>query len=494
MAEHFIAFDFGATSGRCISGSLEDGRLSVKELTRFPNRIIERNGHMYWDFRQMQERLVEGLCVAAKEGSRYTSIGIDTWGVDFICVDGLGNVLGMPYSYRDPHTAGMPERFFLEKMPGRTVFGYTGIQTMNFNTLFQLYAMRVEGDGRLDSAEHILFLPDALAWFLTGNMVTEYTIASTSQMFCHRTRKAVPEILDSLGLSPDIFPETVMPGTVVGNLKRELAEKCGFDYDIPVVAVAGHDTGSAVVAVPGLGKGSVYLSSGTWSLMGMETDVPVIDERTYGENITNEGGADGNVRLLKNITGMWLLERCMAEWEREGKGLTYQEAAALAEGGPRFGFLIDPDDTAFAAPVSMTEAIRQYCIRTGQGEPVMQEDYVCCIFESLALKYRYVMEILQACSTVSPARLHIIGGGSRNELLNQYAADATGLEVYAGPVEATAIGNIMIQARAAGCFDSIAEIREALESDSGVRKYCPENTGIWARALEHYAEAIVNEV
>lgn len=349
--KHFVAFDLGATSGRTILGSLRDGELVLKELTRFPNTILPLGGHYYWNIFSLYEHLCEGLRAAAREGVEIASVGIDTWGVDFAFVGKDGSLLGLPYAYRDPHTDGAPEEYFSKVLPREEVYGTTGIQIMQFNSLYQLYAMQRDRSSQLAAAERLLFMPDALSYLLTGEMVTEYTIASTSQLLNPRTKRIEARLLEKMGLSPELFPPIVMPGHRIGTLRAELAAACGLPQ-LPVIAVAGHDTASAVAAVPAADERFAYLSSGTWSLMGIEVREPFINELTERYNFTNEGGVEGTTRLLKNITGMWILEQCLRKWKDEGRDYTYPEIVKMATGAAPFRTMIDPDDATFAAPAT----------------------------------------------------------------------------------------------------------------------------------------------
>ena len=347
--KHFIAFDLGATSGRTILGSLRDGELALKELTRFPNAVLRLGSHYHWNIFSLYEHLREGLRAAAREGVGITSVGIDTWGVDFAFVGQDGSLLGLPYAYRDPHTDGIPEAYFSEVLSREEVYAATGIQIMNFNSLYQLYALQREHSSQLAAARRLLFMPDALSYLLTGEMITEYTIASTSQLLNPRTKRIEGRLLERMGLSPELFPPIVLPGHRIGTLRPELAAECGLP-PLPVIAVAGHDTASAVAAVPAEDERFAYLSSGTWSLMGIEVPDPVIDERTFACNFTNEGGVEGTTRLLKNITGMWILEQCLSRWKAEGRDYSYPEIVRMASEAAPFAAMIDPDDASFAAP------------------------------------------------------------------------------------------------------------------------------------------------
>ncbi len=485
--KNFIAIDLGATSGRTILGTLSGGKLSMKELTRFPNRMVQLAGHNHWNIFSLYEHIREGLAAAAKEGVEISSVGIDTWGVDFAFVGPDGEILGMPYAYRDPAIATADAEYFENVMPREKVYGLTGIQIMNINSLFQFYARRRDGSTALASADKVLFMPDALGYMLTGNMVCEYTIASTSQMLDPYKKEMNAELIASVGLSPSVFAPMVMPGHIVGVLRKEIADGAGLPR-IPVVAVAGHDTGSAVAAVPAADERFAYLSSGTWSLMGIEVREPVITEETSRLNITNEGGVEGTTRLLRNITGMWLVEQCLAEWKKQGIDYSYPEMVELAIAAPEFSAFIDPDDPSFAAPAGggMIAAIDAYIGRTGQRKPETHGEYIRVIFESLALKYRATLEMFKGLAPFPIDKLHVIGGGSKNTLLNRFTADALGIPVVAGPSEATAIGNIMIQAKSAGMVDTLQAMREMIAAGVETQTYTPQEPGKWNEAYKQF--------
>ncbi len=485
MKNCFFAVDLGATSGRTILGSFSDSGLNLEEVNRFPNQLIQTGGHFYWDIYALYQHIIDGLkLVARRTDVHITSIGIDTWGVDFVCVGADGHLIRQPYAYRDPHTLGAPEAFFA-RVPRSKVYGWTGIQVMNFNSLFQLDTLRRNNDSALAAAAKILFMPDALSYLLTGQMVTEYTIASTAQMVNAETQRLEPELLAAIGLTEDHFGRFVFPGEQVGTLTEEVQQMTGLGA-IPVIAVAGHDTGSAVAAVPALDRNFAYLSSGTWSLMGVETDAPVINAETEALNFTNEGGVEGTIRLLKNICGMWLLERCRSEWGET----SYPELIAEAEASEPFRSLINPDNELFANPANMGQAIKGYCEKSGQPVPETRGQLVRCIFESLALRYRQVIENLRSLSPRPIETLHVIGGGSRNDLLNQFTANAVGIPVVAGPSEATAIGNVMLQAMAAGQASDIAGMRRLIHRSISLKTYQPQDTESWDVAYIHFKNTI----
>jgi rhamnulokinase len=469
-AWHFLAFDIGASSGRAVLGTLQNGAVELQELTRFPNPIIRLGNKYYWDIFALYEALKEGLLTAASQHMAPDAIGIDTWGVDFVYLGEDGTLLSQPRSYRDPYTCGAPEAYF-QLVPRKEIYGLTGIQIMNFNTLFQLFAAKGENFSPLKIAESILFMPDALSYCLTGKKVCEYTIASTSQLLNPKTKKFEPRLFEAMNISPSIVQPIVTPGTIIGPLTESLAKECRLPSGIPVVAVAGHDTASAVAAVPAENENFAYLSSGTWSLMGVEVREPIITEEAYQLNFTNEGGVEGVVRFLKNITGMWLLEQCRKEW---GCKYAYSEMVDLARSAARFQSVIDPDHPSFAHPESMTQAMADYCRQSGQKAPERPAEFIFCIFNSLALKYREVLRSLQKAAPFKIEKLHVIGGGSQNRLLNQMTANATGIPVVAGPSEATALGNVMMQAKGLGIVQSLDEIRTVIRRSVSPEIFYPQ--------------------
>uniref|UniRef100_UPI004056BFE7 rhamnulokinase n=1 Tax=Alistipes sp. TaxID=1872444 RepID=UPI004056BFE7 len=481
---NFLAFDLGATSGRTVLGTLCNGKIETKELTRFPNAIVEVNGKFFWNLLGLYESLKEGLAACAKEGITPDSIGIDTWGVDVVPIGKDGSILGMPRAYRDSYTDGAPEKYF-EIIPREEVYDKTGIQVMNFNTLYQIYAAVQEGYTPITQAERLLFMPDALSYMLTGKQVCEYTIASTSQILNPRTKDWEAALLKAAGVKDDILPKPIFPGAIIGELNSALAAESRIGR-VPVVAVAGHDTASAVAAVPAENERFAYLSSGTWSLMGIETREPIINEESFRHNFTNEGGVDGTTRFLKNICGMWILEQCRKEWERDGKSYTYPEIVDMANSTEPFLAFINPDDASFANPQSMLKAIEAFCLHTGQRPPQSDKQIIRTIFESLALRYREVLEILESMSPFAIDVLHIIGGGSKNALLNQFTANAIGKHVVAGPSEATAIGNIMMQAVGAGVISSLAEARAIIRASVDTEEFTPQNSEEWNTAYKKF--------
>lgn len=466
---HFFAIDLGATSGRTILGSIEGGRLQQRELTRFPNPIIQTGGHFFWDIYALYQEIIRGLRIVASEGIEIQSIGIDTWGVDFVCVGRDGGILRNPYCYRDPHTNGAMEEYF-RHISKEKVYEKTGIQFMPFNSLFQLFTMHQHGDSALEAADKILFIPDALMYMLTGEAVCEYTILSTSQMLDPRTKRIDPELLDVIGLKESQFGRYVNPSEVVGTLTPEVQKLTGLGA-VPVVAVAGHDTAAAVAAVPASDEHFAYLSCGTWSLLGVETQEAIINQKSFDYNFTNEGGFEGTTRFLKNICGMWLLERCRQEWTDAPADINQVNADAMT--AEPFRSIINPDDPRFANPTSMVEAIKDYCRETHQPIPEDYRQMARCIFESLALRYREVLGYLRELAPFPIERLHVIGGGSLNTHLMQMTADSIGIPVLTGPVEGTAIGNIMLQAKAAGLVGNRFDMRRMIAQSIEMKTYIP---------------------
>lgn len=477
---NFFAVDLGATSGRTILGSITDGRLCQRELTRFPNNIIQVGGHYFWDIYALYNEIIRGLKLCADENIPITSIGIDTWGVDFLCIGKDGMPLRNPYCYRDPYTDGMMDEYF-KHVPKEKVYEKTGIQFMNFNSVFQLYAQHVNGDEALRNADKILFVPDALIYMLTGEAVCEYTILSTSQLLDPRTGRIDSELIAPMNLSESQFGRYVQPSDVVGTLAPDVQQQTGLG-PVPVVAVAGHDTGSAVAAVPASDPNYAYLSCGTWSLLGIEVKDAIISDRSYQYNFTNEGGIEGTTRFLKNICGMWLLERCRKEWTDAPDSVNQINKDAM-EAEP-FRCFINPDSPCFANPPSMVTAIQDYCRRTGQHVPQDYKEIARCIFESLAMRYRQVIGYLQEMAPFTIQKLHVIGGGTYNNYLMQMAANSLGMPVVTGPVEGTAMGNIMLQAKAAGIVGNMFDMRRIIADSIEMKTYMPQEN--WDEAYAGY--------
>lgn len=479
---NFFAVDLGATSGRTILGSIKEGKLEQRVLTRFPNNIIQTGGHFFWDIYALYNEIIRGLKIVADEKLEIASIGIDTWGCDFVFIGKDGGVLRNPYCYRDPHTDGAMEEYF-KLIPKEKVYEKTGIQFMQFNSLFQLATMKRNGDSALEAANKILFIPDALMYMLTGETVCEYTVLSTSQMLDPRTKKIDPELIDVIGLKESQFGRYVNPSDTVGTLSAEVQQITGLGA-VPVVAVAGHDTGAAVAAVPAENERFAYLSCGTWSLLGIETKDAIISEKSFEFNFTNEGGIEGTTRFLKNICGMWLLERCRKEWTDAPEDVNQINRESLE--APAFQSFIYPDAPCFSNPKSMVEAIQTYCKETGQHVPQGYKEIARCIFESLAMRYRQVLGYLKDLAPFPIEKLHVIGGGTKNVYLMQMTANSIGMPVVTGPMEGTAIGNIMLQAKAAGLVSDMFEMRKIIADSIELGTFLPQDTDAWDKAYERY--------
>jgi rhamnulokinase len=482
----FLAFDLGAESGRSVLGRLSEGQIHTRELTRFPNAPIHVFGHQHWNVYSLFEEVKKGIRAGLAEAGRQPeSLAVDTWGVDFGLLGGDGTILGLPYAYRDARTRGAMEAFF-KLLPREEIYERTGVQFLPFNSLFQLFATGRDSPSLLERAETLLFMPDLITFLLTGEKASESTIASTSQILNPRLRTWDETILSALGLSPRIMPDVLTPATIIGNLLPSVAEETGLQ-ETRVIATAGHDTAAAVAAVPSSGEDWAYISSGTWSLLGIEIPSPLISPQTLAANFTNEAGVAGTIRFLKNISGLWLLQQCRKEWSNM-RDLSYDELTRMAGEVRPFQVFVDPDSSEFLNPPSMLEAIRRYCVRTGQVPPSSPAETVRSILESLALKYRYTLDQVRTLSGKPVERLHVIGGGSRNELLCQFTADAAEMTVLAGPAEATATGNIMVQALALGYVSSLSEIRAIIRNSVEIKAFQPGGRDDWKRAYERFRE------
>lgn len=484
MTKHFLAIDLGASSGRAILGSFQENSFSMTEISRFPNLIQVIQGRYFWDVFALHNAILDSIRYCVREKVQISSIGIDTWGVDYGFVGKDGVLLGLPRAYRDPYTEEAPDQYF-KKIPRKELYAKTGIQIMPFNSVFQLFAAKRDKFSPLEAADKVLFMPDLLGYLLTGNQVCEYTIASTGQLLNPFTREIDESLLVPMGLNKSLFAPMTMPGATVGVLTPEIQRLTGAGA-IPVIAVAGHDTGSAVASVPADTEHFAYLSSGTWSLMGIETKEPIVNEQSQSLNFTNEGGVEGTIRVLKNICGMWLLEECRREWKNQGKEYCYEELLELSMAEPAFRSFVNPDDPAFAHPESMLEAIGNFCKNTGQPEPQNPGQVIRLIFESLALRYRAVLEMLQSLSPDPIKKLYVIGGGARNHQLNQFAANSMRIPVVSGPAEATAIGNIMLQAKTAGIVSSLSAMRALIAKSIESQTYLPAQEQAWEDAYQRF--------
>ena len=475
---NFIAFDLGAESGRAVVGQFDGSRLALSELHRFPNGPVRILGHLHWDVLRLFSEMKAALSLYVKQyGRELVGIGVDTWGVDFALLDAQGVLLGNPYHYRDSRTEGMYEQAF-RRVPRDEIFQRSGIQFMEINTLYQLLSMVLAKSPLLDAADKLLMMPDLFNYWLTGRKVCEFTEATTTQFYDPREKAWAKALFNKLGMPERILAEIVPPGTVLAPLHPAVAEEAGLGR-VPVIAPACHDTGSAVAAVPARGANFAYISSGTWSLLGTEVKEPIITPQSLAYNFTNEGGVCDTFRFLKNIMGLWLIQECRRTWAQAGHDYSYDDLTAMAMRARPFVSLVDPDDNSFLRPGDMPARIREYCQRTGQPIPANEGETVRCALESLALKYRWAIASLEDTTGRRVESINIVGGGARNKLLDQLAADATGRPVTAGPYEATAIGNILMQALARGYIASLEEGREVVRRSFDVTTYEPQKMGDW---------------
>lgn len=486
-AKKYLAIDLGASSGRGIIGQLDGNGLTLREVHRFHNGPVDIGGELYWDILALYRSIAESI--EKCKGEDITSLGIDTWGVDYGIIDKYGHLKGNPRNYRDGRTDGITGYIEKEKgVPIRDIYLRTGIQSLNFNTLYQLCAELRDDPEAFSNGEKILFIPDLLNYFLTGVASTEYTIASTGALLDPVSHGLARDLLGRLGIPDNVFfGEPQAPGQVLGKVRSCVT---GRESDISVVTIASHDTASAVMSVPSLDDEFVYISSGTWSLMGTELNAPVVGEQTLKHNYTNEGGASGTIRFLKNIMGLWIIQECRRIWLRENSSLSFAEICTLAQNETPFVSIIDPDDAIFAPPGDMPERIRSYCEKTGQPVPEGIGQIARCVFDSLALCYRSTLEQLCSLTGIKPKHIHIVGGGSQNALLCSLTASVTGLDVIAGPVEATAIGNIMSQAITDGAVGSLSEARRVVLESFETVTYKPQNIDGIECAYKRFSELI----
>jgi rhamnulokinase len=474
---HVIAVDIGADSGRVMRVWLEDGQFHSEEVHRFPNTPVTVSGTIYWDILRLWHEVTAGIDKAA-EGA--ASLGLNTWGVDFALLDSNGSLVSNPVHYRDSRTNGAMEWVF-DRVPRRTIFERTGIQFMQLNSLIQLASMVRDKSPLLDAAATFVMIPDLFNYWFTGEKVCEFTDATTTQAYNPRTQDWDRETLEAIGIPSHIFPQLVLPGTRLGEYNG-----------IPVILPACHDTGSAVAGVPLTNKNAAYLSSGTWSLIGLEIAEAVIDDAAYEANVTNEGGVYGTFRFLKNVMGLWLAQQCRAMWRTEGTEYNYDQLTALAEAAEPFRAFVDPDDGSFLPPGDMPARIREFCARTNQPLPETVGQMMRTIYESLAMKYRQSLNRLSSISGQAVTKLHVIGGGTKNKLLCQMTADAINRPVIAGPIEATALGNAVVQMITLGWIGSITEAREIVSRSFPIAHYEPKNIDAWDEAYARFEKILPN--
>lgn len=487
MTKRVLAFDFGASSGRAIIGCFDGDKITLEEVHRFSNGPVSVGGTVYWDVLRLFYEIKQGI-IKAKIAGGFDSIGIDTWGVDFGLIDSEGKLMENPVHYRDARTSGLVDEAF-KTMPKEKLYGITGIQFMELNTLFQLISLKKYRPWMLERADKMLFMPDLFGYMLTGKMCAEYSIASTSQLIDLDKRTWSKEILDAFGIKESVFAPLVQPGTVLGELSKEICEECGVD-PVPVISVCGHDTQSAITSVPCEDGDFAFLSSGTWSLFGTELDKPIVNETSMNINITNEGGFDGSTGFLKNIIGLWLIQESRRQWKREGKEYSYADLEKLALAAEPFKCFIDPDAPEFVPHGNIPERVREFCRKTGQYVPETVGEIMRCIYESLAMKYRLTFEKLRECTERDYPVIHVIGGGTKDGLLCQMTANSCDRTVKAGPIEATVMGNVAVQLMSDGSVKNIGQARKIVAESSELKTFEPKDTDKWAEAYKDFLKII----
>ncbi len=487
MTKRVLAFDFGASSGRAIIGCFDGDKITLEEVHRFSNDPVSVGGTVYWDVLRLFYEIKQGI-IKAKIAGGFDSIGIDTWGVDFGLIDSEGKLMENPVHYRDTRTVGLVDEAF-KTMPKEQLYGITGIQFMELNTLFQLISLKKYRPWMLERADKMLFMPDLFGYMLTGKMCAEYSIASTSQLIDLDKRTWSKEILDAFGIKESVFAPLVQPGTVLGELSKEVCEECGVD-PVPVISVCGHDTQSAITSVPCEDGDFAFLSSGTWSLFGTELDKPIVNETSMNINITNEGGFDGSTGFLKNIIGLWLIQESRRQWKREGKEYSYADLEKLALAAEPFKCFIDPDAPEFVPHGNIPERVREFCRKTDQYVPETVGEIMRCIYESLAMKYRLTFEKLRECTERDYPVIHVIGGGTKDGLLCQMTANSCDRTVKAGPIEATVMGNVAVQLMSDGSVKNIGQARKIVADSSELKTFEPKDTDKWAGAYEDFLKII----
>jgi len=480
--------DLGAESGRVMLGTLDNGKVALEEIHRFPNSPIRVNSTLRWDVLRIYDELKKGAALVTKRGITVAGLSADSWGVDYVLLRKNEPMLTAPFNYRDSRTDGGFDRAFAV-VPRETIFKETGIQFMTLNTLFQMHAHVTEDAALLKAADHFLCMGDYINYLFSGVVKAEESLASTTQLYNPRKKEWAWKIINKFKIPKHVFPEVIPSGSVLGEVLPSIADELGL-RGAKVIATCSHDTGAAVAAIPGEGNDWAYLSSGTWSLMGVELQKPLVKPECLEANFTNEQGLGGTTRFLKNIVGLWLIQECRRQWAKEGTEYDYATLTQLAAAAPAFGPLINPNDESFNKPDSMPSKIQDFCRHTGQGIPQSHGEILRCAMESLALFYRVTLEKMQQLTKRKIKRLHVVGGGSKNELLVQFTANALQLPVLAGPVEATAIGNILIQALALGDIKSHEELRSIVKNSFEVKVFQPEEKDQWTAALERFRHIV----
>lgn len=482
-----LAFDFGASSGRAILGIYDGEKLRMEEVHRFSNDPVSVNGTLYWDVLRLFHEIQQGL-LKAKQAGGFDSVGVDTWGVDFGLLDKNGYLLENPVHYRDFRTQGKIEESF-KLLPKEEFYNETGIQFMELNTVFQLFSLVMNRPELLERAETLLFMPDLFNFMLTGEKSTEYTIASTSQMINVHTREWSDDVLNKLNIPKRILTPIVEPGTVIGKISPELCETLGIE-PADVISVAGHDTQSAAAAVPTQEDDFLFISCGTWSLFGTELEKPIVNKNSYELNVTNEGGLNGKTTFLKNIIGLWLIQESRRQWQREGKDYSYADLEKLALEAEPFKCFIDPDDPLFVAPGNLPERVRKFCRETNQYVPETVGEIMRCIYESLALKYRFAFSQISDCTNKKYDVIHIVGGGAKDTLLCKMTASSCNVKVTAGPIEATVLGNLAVQLISTGAISDLKQARKMIAESENIKTFLPENVSEWDSAYKKFKEII----
>lgn len=487
MTKRVLAFDFGASSGRAIIGCFDGEKITLEEVHRFSNDPVSVGGTVYWDVLRLFYEIKQGIIKARMAGG-FDSIGIDTWGVDFGLIDAEGKLMENPIHYRDARTVGMVDEAF-KTMPREKIYGITGIQFMELNTLFQLISLKKNRPWMLERADKMLFMPDLFAYMLTGKMCAEYSIASTSQIIDLKTKSWSKELLKAFGIKEDIFAPLVKPGTVLGMLTPEICEECGVD-PVPVISVCGHDTQSAITSVPCEDGKFAFLSSGTWSLFGTELEKPIVNETSLNINITNEGGFDDTVGFLKNIIGLWLIQESRRQWQRQGEDYSYADLEKLALAAEPFKCFIDPDAPEFVPHGNIPKRVQEFCEKTGQYVPQTVGEIMRCIYESLAMKYKLTFEKLCECTERDYPVIHVIGGGTKDTLLCQLTANSCNRTVKAGPIEATVMGNVAVQLMSDNSVADISEARKIVANSSELKTYIPADVDKWEEAYAYFLKIV----
>ena len=486
----FLAADLGASSGRVMDCRWDGSRFSLEEIHRFPNGGVRFGSGLHWDVLRIWSEIQVGLKKLGVSGSGVAAgIGIDAWGVDYCLLDNRDRLLGNPYHYRDVRTHGVQE-LLKSVMTSHDLFLASGVQTMEINTVFQLASMALQEDRRLDQAQTLLMIPDLFQFLLCGEKKAEYTEATTTELYDLRSRCWSRQTLEKFDLPPGIFQDVVLPGTVLGHLQRSVQSECGLSSGYPCIAVGSHDTASAFATIPQLDRCTAFLSSGTWSLMGVRTDEPNLSEEAFLDGFTNEGSVEGGVLLLKNITGLWILQECVRIWETTGRHYGWTELEETASKATAFRSFIDPLSSEFQSPPDMCAAVQLYCAKSYQPVPETAGEIARCIFESLSFAYRETVESLERITRRSLSTVRVVGGGCLNQFLCQMTADACGREVIAGPVEAAALGNAMVQAVATGHLKNLADGREALQRSVQFESYFPAQVSRWQEAFERYKSVV----